>query len=130
VVKLKSIGNEGRFIVHVDESNHFQLSFIEPEIEGEREQLCNVATHLFVVGDLKFYAQMLGRTNMSGSWCMWCLMAPHEWKLPANKVPLNHMEEWTIENLKAAHLRIIVKGSVSRKISVGYWNSLSGISFL
>jgi hypothetical protein len=70
-VSLNNIGNEGCFIVHVDECNHFQLSFVESEIEGEREQLCNVATHLFVVGDLKLYAQMLECTNMSGNWCIW-----------------------------------------------------------
>ena len=63
-----------------------------------------------MVGDLKFYAQMLGRTNMSGNWCMWCLTAPHEWKLPIDEGPLIHREEWTIDKLKAAYLRIRNEG--------------------
>ncbi len=70
------LSNEGRFIVEVDESNIFQLKISETEYDGE-ELLCDVATCLFVFGHLKFYAQMLGCTNMSGSWCMWCLMSPH-----------------------------------------------------
>jgi hypothetical protein len=38
------------------------------------------------------------------------LMAPHEWKLPINKVCLSHREAWTIETLKTAQLRITNEG--------------------
>ena len=65
------LSNGGCFIVEVDESNIFQLKISETEYNGG-ELLCDVATRLFVGGDLKFYAQMLGCTNTSGSWCMWC----------------------------------------------------------
>ncbi len=41
---------------------------------------------------------------------MWCLMSQHEWKLPITKVPLAHKENWTIDKLKAAHLRNINEG--------------------
>jgi hypothetical protein len=37
-------------------------------------------------------------------------MVPHERKLPINEIPLNHREEWMIENLKAAHLRMRNEG--------------------
>jgi hypothetical protein len=47
---------------------------------------------------------------MSGSWCMWCLMSPQEWKLPTTEVPLAHKENRTIDKLKAAHLRNINNG--------------------
>jgi len=38
-----------------------------------------------MVGDLKSYAQMLGRNKMSGSWCIWCQLASKEWKIPCNQ---------------------------------------------
>lgn len=55
---------------------------------------------LFVVSNLKFYAQMLGYNNISGSWCLWCQMAPNQWNRD-DGVPLDHQEEWTIYKLKA-----------------------------
>jgi hypothetical protein len=39
-----------------------------------------VPTSLFVNGDLKYFAQMLGHDGMSTSWCMWCQAHPNEWK--------------------------------------------------
>jgi hypothetical protein len=72
---------------------------------GTSERLCNMTTRLFVVGDLKFYAQMLGRDNMSGSWCMWCLMVPNEWNKEED-IPLEHREEWTIDKLEAYKVQV------------------------
>jgi hypothetical protein len=110
-VSLKEICSGGRFIVNVDQCGDFSLNYSETEQGEGLGQLCNVSTRVFVVGDLKFYAQMLGRNNMSGSWCMWCTMAPHEWKLPSYEdVPIAHREQWTIETLKAAHLKIVREG--------------------
>lgn len=75
---LKNLCTEGRFIIQVDQNDDLRLSFLETEIVAGCELLCNHSTSLFVVGDLKFYALMLGRTKMSGHWCIWCLMAPQE----------------------------------------------------
>jgi hypothetical protein len=65
---------------------------------------------MFMVGDLKFHAQMLGRNNMSTSWCMWCQLVPHEWKiqqLEGDVAARQHEGLWTIDALKAHKLRMM-----------------------
>jgi len=64
--------------------------------------LCNVSTRIVVVGDLKFYAQLLGREYMSSSWCMLCTSHPSEWK----HHPLSPSNLWTIEKIKNHKERI------------------------
>jgi hypothetical protein len=58
--------------------------------------ICTVPNRLLIVGNLKFFAQMLGRENMSGSWCMWCHSHPSEWHSFGQNFPC-----WTIESLKS-----------------------------
>jgi hypothetical protein len=41
--------------------------------------VCSIPNRLRIVGDHKFYAQMLGRENMSRLWCMRCKSHPSEW---------------------------------------------------
>jgi hypothetical protein len=57
---------------------------------------------LLIVGDHKFYAQILGRENMSGSWCMWCKYHPSEWQSFGLSFP-----SWMIESLKSHKDKII-----------------------
>jgi hypothetical protein len=64
---LKVIKDGGRFIVVGRQESMF-LSFGAADHIGT--VLCNVPIHMFMVGDLKFHAQMLGCNNMSTSWCM------------------------------------------------------------
>jgi hypothetical protein len=100
---LKKISEGGNFKVYLDDERSFCLSWsgVDDDInDNARETLCVAELHLFVVGDLKFYAQMLGRDNMSGSWCMWCKRAPNQWNTQDN-VPLEYQQEWTIDSLKA-----------------------------
>jgi hypothetical protein len=49
---------------------------------------------------------MLGRDNMSGFWCMWCLKATNEFNKHDDEVPLNQAEKWTINKLKAHRLQV------------------------
>jgi hypothetical protein len=35
---------------------------------------------VYLVGVLKFYAQMASREGMSSYWCMWCTLHPSEWR--------------------------------------------------
>ncbi|MFN9978834.1 MAG: hypothetical protein ACK53Y_02910, partial [bacterium] len=64
----------GRFVVDFSSQSHQQLLlFSNWYVTENNERLCDVPIHLFVTGDLKFYAQMIGHDNMSGCWCMWCL---------------------------------------------------------
>jgi hypothetical protein len=71
---------EGRqLIVTKSDNNKLTVAFSSsPECNGIT-QACSVQNTIVVVGDLKFYAQLLGRENMSGSWCMWCDMHPSQW---------------------------------------------------
>jgi len=70
--------------------------------------LCNVSTRIVVVGDLKFYAQLLGRENMSSSWFMWCTSHPSEWK----HHPLPPSNLWTIKKIKKKHKECIDRKQV------------------
>jgi hypothetical protein len=44
---------------------------------------------------------MLGRENMSGSWCMWCHSHPSRWNSLTR-----HYPSWTIESLKRQKDRV------------------------
>jgi hypothetical protein len=74
---LQVIQNGGRFIVMVDDYNKMSLTFAR---DNNYAIVCNVPIHLFINGDMKFFAQMLGREGMSSSWCMYCQVHPKDWK--------------------------------------------------
>ena len=54
----------GHFSVEKDTNGTLDLSFLP---RTGNNIICNVTSRVLVVGDLKFFAQMLGRENMSGS---------------------------------------------------------------
>lgn len=94
---LLPIKNGGRFII---QNRNNTLSIVFSDAQSDR---------LFIVGNLKFYASMLGRDNMSGSWCMWCQLSPIEWKIPTTKrspAVRDYEEEWTVDTLKAYKVKI------------------------
>ena len=71
------------------------------------KKICDVSTQVLVVGDLKYYAQLLGRENMSSYWCMWCTLPKPEWN---NKsTPVSQAALWTIESLKAHCDKVVVE---------------------
>jgi hypothetical protein len=59
----------GHFSIEKDSNGSLNLSFL---LRTGSNKICNVTNRVLVVGDLKFFGQMLGHKNMSGSWCMWC----------------------------------------------------------
>lgn len=113
---LKVISDGKLFILdYLEESMEFALNFSTPvadEASSTKKRLCNAPIRLFIVGDLKFYAQMQGRENMAGSWCMWCKMSPLEWKMDPAEVPPAHREAWTLDRLKHAKV-LISEGSLT-----------------
>ena len=116
---LKKISEGGKFNISLDDQNKNSLSWSGEEDDvnaNARESLCDAEIRLFVVGDLKFYAQMLGRDNMSGSWCMWCRMAPSQWN-KEDGIPLQDEEEWTIETLKAQKV-LLSEGRLKKPIEI------------
>jgi hypothetical protein len=115
---LDRIDNSLKFIC---DGGKFSLSYLFQAwmLSENDSRLCDVSIRLFVTGDLKFYAQMLGHDNMSGtsSWCMWCLMAPNEWSKEIVEVPPNHAEEWTINTLKS-HKVLISEGTLKKPTEI------------
>jgi hypothetical protein len=102
-----------RFIVMKGEEDRFTVQFSSsPECNGTT-QVCSVPTTIVVVGDLKFYAQLLGRENMSGSWCMWCDSHPSQW----SDDHFTHKESllWTIQRLKEV-IDKITRGELKQAI--------------
>ncbi len=76
---LQTIHNEGRFIVSsTEEAGQLELSFHD-EPNNNRQAHYNVPVSIFINGDLKFLAQILGRDGMSTSWCMYCKVHPKDW---------------------------------------------------
>ena len=93
---LQLIVAGGRFIVL---DNNFTLEFSLSDTSN-KSVLCNCPIQVYLVGDLKFYAQMSGREDMSSAWCMWCMLHPSEWRtFGENKdsIPEEEKQQWTVE---------------------------------
>ena len=90
---LKNIVRGKRFIVQKQDSNTLLTEFDYCNITKDLTIICDVPTHLVVVGDLKFYFQILGRENMSGSWCIWCQRHPSDWPLLCTMENRNREDE-------------------------------------
>jgi hypothetical protein len=88
----------GRFIVTKGGGNRLMVQFSSSPEGNGTTAVCNVPITIVVVGDLKFYAQLLGGEKMSGSWCMWRDTHPFQW----NDDVLNNGESlpWMIQRLK------------------------------
>jgi hypothetical protein len=96
---LRVLVEGGRFIVNSSDKN-LTVSFSM----RSGEPICDVAMLVLVVGDLKFYAQTLGRDNMSSHWCMWCKEHPNTWdQLNA----ASSVELWTLEHMVEHRHKII-----------------------
>jgi len=94
---LTPIGEGLRRIV---EGGHLSARVFENDLivdfsSGTEDSICSVKSRVLVVGDLKFYAQILGRENMSSFWCMWCKAHPSTWH---NCSP-SDIQLWTIEEM-------------------------------
>jgi hypothetical protein len=59
IMGYRNIHEGGRFVVMFDEKEKLQLSFFSL-LEPEEAPLCDVPLNIFVNGDLKFFAQILG----------------------------------------------------------------------
>jgi hypothetical protein len=115
---LETIHNGGRFIVSSsEEAGQLELSFDEEPIN--RQVHYNVPVSIFINGNLKFFAQRLGRDGMSTSWCMYCNVHPKDW---SGLVAVPDDELWTLaqqtqflDSINAGHLKEAIdkKGIVS-----------------
>jgi len=57
--------------------------------------------NLFVMGDLSFYADVLGMPKSSSYWCPWCLMSRVEWQQSAESNGKKQAIEFLTETYKA-----------------------------
>jgi len=114
----------GRFIVDFSsQSQQLLLLFSSWDVTENNERLCDVPIHFFVTGDLKFYAQMLGRDNMSGCWCMRCLKAPNEWKKQDDKIPPSH-------KLKVAQGTLKTPTEIRGVVDFPLWDFIEVINYV
>jgi hypothetical protein len=60
------------------------------------EQTVLMESRTFVAGDLSFYGTVLGKENMSGSWCTWCTLSKGEWGVVDHPIG----ELWSIEKIR------------------------------
>ena len=103
---LKEIVLGEHFIITMTEDAKLSVSFYPLGNDLDR-LVCDVPTTLVVVGDLKFYSQVLGKENMSSCWCCWCTTHPSQWKTLHTAENRNKEEDmWTIEKLKQYKERI------------------------
>ena len=74
------------------------LCYGEEDPEAEKFPM-----ELFLIGDLKFLFMVVGRSGLSGHWCLYCKLKKSEWKLKHKEKNSIHCnaELWTIEDLLA-----------------------------
>jgi hypothetical protein len=72
-IRLQLIAEVGRFIV----KNKLTLSFSNIDYPS---LLCDCSAQVYLLGELKFYAQIAGREGMSSYWCMWCTLHRSKWR--------------------------------------------------
>jgi hypothetical protein len=79
---------------------------------------CSCPLQVYLVGDLKFNAQMSGKQDMSSYWCMWCMLHPSEWRTfcdncDASELHYKHLVHIQNDNIKQPKE---IKGIVSEQV--------------
>jgi hypothetical protein len=104
---LRKIVSGKCFIVQKLSEGMLSASFNVLNDPNDTPVICNISSSLVVAGDLKFYFQILGRENMSGSWCCWCTTHPSTWDKLCTSHHCDKQEDtWTISKLKDCKHRI------------------------
>jgi hypothetical protein len=62
----------------------------------------------FIAGDLAFFATVLGKENMSATWCTWCKLSKSKWS------PEGHLKGklWMLQHINDIHDNIEVNNTV------------------
>ena len=55
-----------------------------------------VPIRILISGDLAFFATIVGKNNMSGHWCHWCMLSPSEWE----NCDHEKGDKWTVQLIK------------------------------
>jgi hypothetical protein len=78
----------------------------EPPADEMNERSFWLKTRTFVAGDLSFFATILGKENMSGTWCTWCMLSKAQW----NETEHLPGELWTIEKIYGVRENVTENG--------------------
>jgi hypothetical protein len=68
----------------------------------------------FIAGDLAFFATVLGKENMSTTWCTWCKLSKSQWS------PEGHLkgELWTLQHINDIRDNIEVNNAVENPATI------------
>jgi len=113
---LRQISLGGRFIVL---DNDFTLEFSISDA-NDKSIHCSCPLQLYLAGDLKFYAQISGREDMSSYWFMWCMLHPSEWRSfgdSTDSIAEEEKQNWTVD-LHNRHLQYIRDNNVKQAIEI------------
>mmetsp|Transcript_16263 Transcript_16263/g.23224 ORF Transcript_16263/g.23224 Transcript_16263/m.23224 type:complete len:125 (+) Transcript_16263:1330-1704(+) len=94
------------FVLHVREEGIFFTFADEPPggpidnntvaaAANANDLLMWFSSRTFIAGDLAFFAVILGKENMLGSWCNWCKLSQKGW----SKFGHEKGELWSIEKI-------------------------------
>ncbi len=75
-----------------------------PEYESGSPDVVNCKPYM--VGDLKFQSQMLGKEDFDSVWCYLCNLRHADWQMTGHA----DREEWTLEKLKEQAKKVKEKG--------------------
>jgi len=84
-----------------------EVSFSQQPVQSDL--IINCSAQIYLVGDLKFYAQMSGRDGMSSYWCMWCQLHPLQWRNfmdNSSAVPEEEKKIWSLDLMNETLQRI------------------------
>jgi len=104
----------GRSFIVLD--NEYTVKFSLSDTTSSYSVHYSCPLQLYLVGDLKFYAQMSGREDMSSYWCMWCMLHPSEWRTfcdNCDSIPDEEKQLWTLD-LHYKHLAHIRNNNIKQ----------------
>jgi len=82
----------GKFIVISRADGAFTIHDESPLVAGQvfDELIITFPVSVFITGDLAFYFTILGKENMGGIWCTWCMLSKQKWSADQHDLG----EEW------------------------------------
>jgi hypothetical protein len=103
-------GESGKNVLHYEVGNDTFIMTAEDELTLTGDD-CTIMLdipkfNVFMMGDLAFYADVLGKAKSSGYWCHLCQLSWAQWNKCANE----DATKWTIDKFKKAlHTKIETK---------------------
>ena len=91
---LKTIHKSKLLMKVIDESGEIVCMFVDEESEIDYAPDCHIIHHveIYNTGDLKWMAMLLGISDMSNKWCIFCHLRELQWSVIGH----DRGELWTI----------------------------------